>query len=57
MPLATLTALKRREITYVIDTATMKIIQKYVGSTDGSGTPSTATARNYILTLIGPKGG
>ena len=57
MALATLTALQRREITYVVDTSNMKIIQKYVGTTDGTGTPSTATARAYILALIGPKGG
>jgi len=51
-PLATLTALLRREYTYVVDLRTMKILTIYIGSTDGSGTPSVVPAMNELLSRL-----
>ncbi len=51
-PLATLTALQRREYAYVVDLKTMKILSIYIGSTDGSGTPSVIPAMNDVLARL-----
>jgi hypothetical protein len=53
----TLTALFRREYSYVVDLGTMKIVEVYVGSTNGTGTPSTTPAIDLLAQLLGPKGG
>ena len=57
----TLKALVRREYCYVVDLRSMKIISRYIGTTDGSKpngvSSSLAQAMTQVLSLVGPKGG
>jgi hypothetical protein len=57
MPLQSLNALVRREYTYVIDLSNMKIIDRYIGSTNGTGISSAMTGMQTLLSLLGPTGG
>jgi hypothetical protein len=61
MPSQTVTALVRREYSYVVDLHTMKILNIYIGTTDGSkpgGISSSAKeAMDQVLSLLGPKAG
>jgi hypothetical protein len=52
MPLASLTALVRREYTYIVDLSTMKIVNRYIGSTDGSGISSAMTGMQTMLQIL-----
>ncbi len=52
LPLQSLTALERREITYVVDLRTMKIVDKIYGSIVGIGDSSAKTGMNEALTLL-----
>jgi hypothetical protein len=52
-PLATLNALQRREISYVIDLSDMLILEKIVGTTDGTGASSTSIAMQDMLKRLG----
>jgi hypothetical protein len=57
MPSQSITALVRREYTYIIDLSTMKIVNRYIGSTDGSGVSSAETGMQAMMQLLGPTGG
>jgi hypothetical protein len=57
MPTQSITALVRREYTFIVDLKTMKIVNRYIGSTDGSGISSAMTGMQTMLSLLGPKGG
>jgi hypothetical protein len=61
MPTQTLDALVRREYSYVVDLNSMKILNVYIGTTDGSMpngvSSSLKEAMDQVLALIGPKGG
>jgi hypothetical protein len=52
LALQTLKALIRREYTYIVDLSTMKIVQRFIGSTDGSGISSAQTAMDAMLTML-----
>jgi len=49
----TLTALYRREYSYIVDLSTMKITNIYIGSTNGTGTPSVTIAMQDMLKALG----
>jgi hypothetical protein len=57
----TLDALVRREYSYVVDLATMKILNVYVGTTNGTmpnGVSSSLhQAMDQVLLLVGPTSG
>ncbi len=57
----TLNALVRREYSYVVDLRTMKILNVYIGTTDGSMpggiSSSLKEAMDQVLALLGPKAG
>jgi hypothetical protein len=57
----TLNALVRREYSYVVDLSNMKILNVYIGTTDGSKpggvSSSLHQAMDQVLSLIGPKAG
>lgn len=57
LPLQSLSALQRREIAYVVDLRTMKVVQKILGSVAGVGDSAAKTAMDQVLALLGPKGG
>ena len=61
MPQQTLTALVRREYSYVVDLSNMKILSVYIGTTDGSmpgGVSSSLhEAMDQVLSLVGAKNG
>jgi hypothetical protein len=57
LPLQSLNALQRREIAYVVDLRTMKVVQKILGSVVGVGDSAAKTAMDQVLALLGPKGG
>lgn len=48
----TMKALIRREYTYIVDLATMQIVQRLIGSTDGSGISSAQKGMEAMLTLL-----
>ncbi len=52
-----LTALYRREIVYIVDLKTMKIVDRFDGSIAGIGPSSVQQAIAEMMTLLGPKGG
>lgn len=52
-PLATYTALQRREQGWIVDLSTMKIVKKYTGSTDGSADGLISSAEADLATLTG----
>ena len=57
----TLNALVRREYSYVVDLSTMKILNVYIGTTDGSKpggiSSSLKEAMDTVLSLLGNKAG
>jgi hypothetical protein len=57
----TLNALVRREYSYVVDLSTMKILNVYIGTTDGTKpggiSSSLKEAMDQVLALVGPKSG
>jgi hypothetical protein len=57
----TLNALVRREYSYVVDLSNMKILNVYVGTTDGTKpngvSSSLHEAMDQVLSLVGAKGG
>ena len=53
LPNQSMTALVRREYCFIVDLKTMKIVQRFIGSTDGSGTSSAKTGMDAMLTLLG----
>jgi hypothetical protein len=57
MPLASLTALARREIAYIVDLKTMKIVQRIDGSVLGVQPNAVRQAIQQILVLLGAKNG
>ena len=54
---ASLKALERREIAYLVDLSTMKILRRYLGSVFGTGESAAKTAMAELLALVGNKGG
>ncbi len=57
MPLASLNALQRREIAYIVDLHTMKIVQRVDGSVLGVQPNAIRTTIQQILVLLGAKNG
>jgi len=50
---ASLAALERREIAYLVDLKTMKIVDRVVGSVSGTGDSAAKTAMAKLLVLLG----
>jgi hypothetical protein len=57
MPQQSLTDLKQREFTFIVDLSTMKIIQFFPGTTTGIGTTGAESGMQAMMQLLGPKGG
>jgi hypothetical protein len=61
MSTQTVDALVRREYSYVVDLRSMKVLNVYVGTTDGSKpngiSSSLKEAMDQVLSLLGPKAG
>lgn len=49
---ASMTALERREIAYIVDLKTMKIVNRYLGSVAGVGDSAVKSAVKEILQLL-----
>lgn len=53
LPGQSIGALVRREYCFIVDLKTMKIVQRNIGSTDGSGISSAKTGMDAMLKLLG----
>lgn len=53
----TIDALERREIAYIVDLSTMRIVRRIDGSVAGIGDSAVKTVITDILVLLGKKGG